>query len=102
MRGLGLNCPDAFGQAVPAEGVVPNAEAKSHGELPARAGAPESLIVPLETEDVSNTEAELARVRDHMMTHHPKDQSCEACVKIQRRQKRKKFRKADDESFDQA
>ena len=44
---LGLNCADAFGQAVPAEGVGPDAEAKSTGEVLAIAGTPESVIVPL-------------------------------------------------------
>ncbi len=62
IRNLGLNCPDAFGQTVPAEGVGPDAEAKSLGELLARAGTPESVIAP---------QAELAQERDHMMTRHP-------------------------------
>ncbi len=49
-RALGSDCPEAFDQAVPAEDVGPEASPGGDGVLPARAGSPEVVAVPLEVE----------------------------------------------------
>ena len=99
LRNPGLDCPETFNHAVPAEGIDPDAEPEGPGALPARAGGSEVVIVPPEAEEIRNTKAELAKVRDQLMTHRPKGLSCQVCAKakIQRRQKRHAFLKDDDD-----
>jgi hypothetical protein len=65
--------------------------------LPARALDQEDVAVPLEAEEVPNSKAELAAIRDRLMTHHLNNLRCELCAKakIQIRQERKHFSTVD-------
>ncbi len=53
----------------PAEDVFSDVQLESIEVLPVRAGDPEVAAVPLEAEEVQSTNTELAKVRDHLMTH---------------------------------